>query len=249
MRVPAFTDKGNGYSLTIPPCNSNGGGSYVNQYTLIVDVLLLASINWMPFFNSDPANANDADFYVSDNGALGIGLLGYSTNGTIQPELVSRRVCGESRHRKSDVLSEWRSRFHPLGGSLLDGRHALYADRDAGPDIRLFNEGDTSGDYTHEVLVNSLFFTDRTMTADEIKALGGPTAAGISPPAASALRISVSLQGANLTLSWPGGPGIRLQKTASLTNPNWQDVPGTLGASSAVEPVSGQAAFYRLSAP
>ena len=249
MRVPAFTDKGNGYNLTIP-MQPNGGGSYVNQYTLIVDVLLPASINWMPFFNTDPANANDADFYVSDNGALGIGLLGYSTNGTIQPDswyrvaFAANLAAGKvTYYRNGDPV------FTRTGGSLLDGRHALYSDRDAGPDIRLFNEGDTSGDYTHEVLVNSLFFTDRTMTADEIKALGGPTASGISAPNASAPRISVSLQGASLTLTWPGGPGIRLQKTTSLTNPNWQDVPATLGASSAVEPVSGQAAFYRLSAP
>ncbi|HWN97219.1 MAG TPA: PEP-CTERM sorting domain-containing protein, partial [Methylomirabilota bacterium] len=68
------------------------------------------------------------------------------------------------------------------GAGLLDGRWALYSNIDAGPDLLLFNEGDTSGQYTHELYVNSIYFTDRTMTPVELTALGGPNAAGIVVP-------------------------------------------------------------------
>jgi hypothetical protein len=52
-----------------------------------------------------------------------------------------------------------------------------------------------------------------------------------------------------LALSWAGGPGIKLQKTTSLTNPNWQDVPGSEGVSQIELPCAEAAAFFRLVEP
>jgi hypothetical protein len=57
------------------------------------------------------------------------------------------------------------------------------------------------------------------------------------------------LSGTSLTLSWPGGPGIKLQKTASLTTPNWQDVPGSDGSSQIDLPRADPVAFFRLIQP
>jgi len=62
-----------------------------------------------------------------------------------------------------------------------------------------------------------------------------------------ALKLNLpALSGNSLTLSWSGGPGIKLQKTTSLTNPNWQDVMGSDGASSIALPCDGAAGFFRL---
>lgn len=52
--------------------------------------------------------------------------------------------------------------------------------------------------------------------------------------------------GDQLVLSWKGGPGIKLQYSPSLSNPSWQDVPNTAGASSASLPASDRAGFFRL---
>jgi hypothetical protein len=57
------------------------------------------------------------------------------------------------------------------------------------------------------------------------------------------------LSGNTLTLSWNGGAGIKLQKTASLTNPIWQDVEGSEGASQLELPRTEAAAFFRLIQP
>ena len=62
------------------------------------------------------------------------------------------------------------------------------------------------------------------------------------------LRLSV-LTGNLLSLSWNGGPGIKLQKTTTLTNPNWQDVDGSDGVSSINVPMSGGSEFFRLVKP
>jgi endonuclease/exonuclease/phosphatase family metal-dependent hydrolase len=75
LRAPGFTAPGHGYQVTFTDTSPNGGGAYINQYTLIFDVLLPGSVGWVPFFNTNPANANDADFYVNAAGALGITAL------------------------------------------------------------------------------------------------------------------------------------------------------------------------------
>lgn len=52
--------------------------------------------------------------------------------------------------------------------------------------------------------------------------------------------------GDQIQLSWKGGPGIRVQKSATLSNPAWQDVPNTEGASSVSLPATDGAAYFRL---
>jgi hypothetical protein len=75
--------------------------------------------------------------------------------------------------------------FQHTGASLLDGRHSLYSNADPGHDVRLFNEGDSSGNYTQELYLSSYYFTDRALSASEIAALGAADADGIVAPATS----------------------------------------------------------------
>ncbi len=53
------------------------------------------------------------------------------------------------------------------------------------------------------------------------------------------------LKGSQMQLTWMGSPGVRLQRSPGLTQPDWQDVPNTDGASSAGVPASTNG-FYRL---
>ncbi|MBI2948894.1 MAG: xanthine dehydrogenase family protein molybdopterin-binding subunit [Verrucomicrobia bacterium] len=55
--------------------------------------------------------------------------------------------------------------------------------------------------------------------------------------------------GDQLRLTWNGGPGVKLQKSASLNNPVWQDVPDTDGRSSVSLPLADGAAYFRLVKP
>jgi hypothetical protein len=60
---------------------------------------------------------------------------------------------------------------------------------------------------------------------------------------------SIVLNGVNVTISWNGVAGVKLQKSPRLTTPDWQDVPGSNGASTVTEPATGTEAYYRLVRP
>lgn len=60
---------------------------------------------------------------------------------------------------------------------------------------------------------------------------------------------SITSSNGNAVVSWPGAAGTKLQKTTSLSPTSWADVPGSNGASSASDPISGGAAYYRLVRP
>jgi hypothetical protein len=71
-----------------------------------------------------------------------------------------------------------------------------------------------------------------------------------APNTSPNLRLNAPvLSGGVAVLTWGGGPGIKLQKTTSLSTPDWQDVPGTLGQSVFALPPTDTAAFFRLIQP
>jgi endonuclease/exonuclease/phosphatase family metal-dependent hydrolase len=248
LRAPGFTATSHGYDVTFTDTGPNGGGAYINQYTLIFDVLLPGSVNWVPFFNTNPANANDADFYVNPAGALGISALGYSANGLITANTWFRVAFAADLAAGTVTYYLNGSPVHSSSAGR-DGRFSLYSNADAGPDLLLFNEGDASGPFTHEVCLSSFFFTGRTMTAAEILALGGPKARGIATPEPP-LRAAILRQGPNLALSWTGGEGpFQIQKKLTLTDPLWQDVGAPTEVNHATIAPSGGAEFFRVVAP
>jgi hypothetical protein len=244
LRVPAFTDAANGLNWTFVGAGGNGGGEYINQYTMIFDVLIPGDLNWTPFFNTLPSNGNDADWYVDDAGAIGIGALGYSAAGAFTVDqwhrvaFVADLGLGVVRYYVDGVEV-----FQRTGGSMLEGRFSLYNDQHEGPDVRLFNE--PSGSYTHELLVSSIFFINETLTPQEVMGLGGPTAAGIEyVPAGDAPELMIGMENGKVVLTWDG-PG-RLEQADTPSGP-WEEL---IGATSPVQfdPVAG-VKFFQVVTP
>lgn len=58
---------------------ANGGGSYLNQYTLVFDFKIPVLGFWYSFYQTNEANANDGEAFVNPNGQIGVGATGYST--------------------------------------------------------------------------------------------------------------------------------------------------------------------------
>jgi len=243
LRVPAFSATGNGLHVTLTGTTPNGGGVYLNRYTLIWDVLIPGSIGWTPLFNTNPQNANDADFYIDSTGRLGISPIGYAATPLVAANTWNRIAF------TADLAAGTASYFLNgnrifTGSASLDGRHSLYSDADAGPDLLLFNEGDTSGVYTHAALLSAFAVTDRAMTAAEIQALGGANDLGIFNRALPPVRIR--RDGASLHLEWNAMAGVRLQRTSTLAPAGWEDLPGTDGTNAYAEPLGPTGGFYRL---
>jgi len=60
-----------------------GGGSYVNEWSILMDIMIPTSSKgqWVSLFQTNTANTNDGDFFVRNtDGALGVAATGYSAN-------------------------------------------------------------------------------------------------------------------------------------------------------------------------
>ena len=183
LSVPALPAGGNGLLLSFDGSGPNGGGAYINQYTLLMDIYSPGTAGWQALMNTDTGNGNDADFYISNTGQLGIGALGYSGAGTFTQDAWHRiAVSADLAAGTVRYFIDGNLAFTRTGGSLADGRFAIFSNADAGADLLLFNEGDASGTYTHPLLVNSIAFTDEALSPAAIQSLGGPSANGIFVP-------------------------------------------------------------------
>jgi len=113
-------------------------------------VFIPGPLDWTPLFNTNPQNENDADWYVDATGRLGIGELGYSSAGVVTSNAWHRLAF--AAELGAGVVTFYRNGApirQRTGASLLDGRFSLYSNLDDGPDVLLFNEGVTGGDYSH----------------------------------------------------------------------------------------------------
>jgi hypothetical protein len=187
----------------------NGGGQFVNQYTLIMDIMFPASSSgqWRALLQTDPFNhpGNDAEFYVGSASASpaanGIGAEG-QYDGALAPDTWYRVAfavdltasAGQQLSKYvNGVMVGSRSLF---GG--MDGRYAL------GPAAQFFTSG-LSGGFTQPGYVSSIQVVNGWMPAADIAALGGPSAAKL-PPGDTVIQITdLSINASQLTLNW-GGP-------------------------------------------
>lgn len=182
-----------GYQLHYTGVQPNGGGAYVNDYTMIFDVYI-PTLNWTPLFNADPGNTNDADWYVDPTGHLGIGALGYSATPVVSAGTWHR--LGFVHDRTAGSVKYWVDGVNVFTGAAgpLDGRFSLYSSLDAIPAyVNLHGEGDGSGNYTNEVYWINFAFADMSLSDDAMQALGGPTAGPIAIPEPSGLVCAAAL--------------------------------------------------------
>jgi hypothetical protein len=253
LRIPGYADPADFPRLTFNDSGANGGGAYINQYTVAMDVYIPGTHTWLPFFNTNPLNAsgNDADFYVSPEGAIGIGALGYSVEGIITPDAWHRVVfAADLTAGVVTFYLDGTQIFQRVPGTaLLDGRFSIYSAVDEGVDLILGNEGDTSGVYTREWLLSSFAFTDHTLTSEEVAALGAPKAAGIfytgSLPPRPELQISSPVPG-NVTLNW-SQTGFTLQRSTDLVF--WDSITGSAALNTYSEPATAPRVFFQLVTP
>ena len=231
------------YMLDGAQPNGPSGSQFVNQYTLLMDVMYPAgsSSQWRALFQTDPFNhaGNDAEFYVGNNN--GLGIPGGQFSGTLSPNtwyriafsvnLVAGQVATYVNGIQASVLT--------LPGGV-DGQYAL------GPAALLFTTG-LGAAYTQPGYVSSIQFVNATMSAGSIAALGGPTA-GKLPPGNAVLQAAItSANASTLKLGWTGPAGkFLVQGTSNLVNPNWLPVASSLTNNSFTLTNNSPMGFYRV---
>ncbi|NOS71411.1 MAG: PEP-CTERM sorting domain-containing protein [Verrucomicrobia bacterium] len=191
MSFPATTPT-QGYIMThgIAP---NGGGLFVNQYTLIMDIMFPSTSSgvYRGLWQTSPANANDGDLFVNPGNGIGISS---SYQGAILADTWHRVAFVFDLTLAANRLNKY------IDGALVgsqnlsagvDGRWAL----DSTALIFTDDDGETAAGF-----VNSIQIHDVALSANDIGLLGGATAAGIpvvpEPTSGLLLMAGMALLGA-----------------------------------------------------
>jgi hypothetical protein len=252
MLVPETVSPMTGYLLKHGAA-ANGGGLYVNQYTLIMDVLYPASSDarYRVFLQTSANNGNDGDFFV--NGANGIGISG-NYQGVISPDAWHRvafavDLAGPGPFPVVAKFIDGVKVGEQTLSAGVDGRWSLNTASDAtAPYALLFADDDGDNALTY---VNSVQFLDGRLSDAAIAALGAPASTGIPLPTAAAPSIAVSKSGANILISWPeSASGYVLQAATSLSGASWSPAAGTSATSAGkvtvTLPITAGNQFFRL---
>lgn len=169
---------------------ANGGGSYVNQYTILMDVRFdtQPSGAYASLFNTNATNSNDGDSFLKwgAGGVAGVGISGSYVGS----------VTGDAWHRLAVAVDQTAGviTYYVDGaqanqvsvGAATDGRWAMYTYNDGDTDddgVYVF--GDNDGDNGSGQLSQLAFF-DHALTLNEIGQLG-PVGQPVPEPATLAV--------------------------------------------------------------
>jgi hypothetical protein len=190
MNFPAATST-QGYIMTHGMVPNGGSATYVNQWTLIMDVLLPVATDgtYRALLQSNEGNANDADLWVHPDNSIGFGAGGY--HGTLTLGVWHRLAFVVDASSPTSANNSIR-KF--VDGTLIGVSTPIYQDGTFGldPTALLFADNDNETTYGS---VNSIQIHDTVLSDSDIAGLGGATAAGIAvvPEPASGLLLGVGL--------------------------------------------------------
>jgi hypothetical protein len=243
MGFPRAT-QAQGYRL-FHDAGGNGGGTRLNRYTFIADVLFPAGADrqWRALLQTDPNNNDDAEFYVGPQNGLWLSGGEHGT-GLVTPN---------RWHRLAFVVDVGAGTVGKFINGTLVHRHSIPATTDnaysLGPEALLFTENnlETAAGY-----VNSVQLYNRPLTDEEIRELGAPVAEGLPRGQLDQLRPTLLVQPASQTVR--AGEAVTLTAVARGTPPlvyRWErngvPVPGATERTLTLPAVTeAEAGEYRL---
>ncbi|MGK0185019.1 MAG: hypothetical protein ACI9R3_000793 [Verrucomicrobiales bacterium] len=164
----------------------NGGGEFVNQYTIVADIFSPASSrdSWRTIFQTNTSNEGDGEYFIRpNNDHIGVGDLTYS-NGPIDETSWTRFVLTVDLSLAGNDVNAYLDGAlffsHPVD-SALDNRFSL------DPSIYFFTDND--GDNA-PLNVGALAIYDGALTVNEVTGLGAAGSAIPEPSSAMLLTLA-----------------------------------------------------------
>jgi hypothetical protein len=224
----------------------NGGGTLVNQYTIIWDMYYPGS-GTIPFFNCQNTNNAPADGSLFlQNGQMGQGSGGY----------VMLANIGAGWHRLAfavdlpqGLITKWVDgvKQQDWTGQSLDAPRRAWQHT-----VLLFADGD-GDDHDQTVYVDSIQVSVGKRSDAYMEALGGPSGTGIPVYVAVAQAQPPQFNppvfsNGQLTITWTGTATLLESTNVALPMSQWTPVPGSPSSSFTVNPTTNGAlrVFYRL---
>ena len=140
----------------------SGGGSRVNEFSLVMDIKIPKNGQYYCMYQTTLANNDDGDWFVSPSGQLGVAETGY-TDKTIEPKEWYRIAVAVKNGERYDTYIDGRKALTGTPGDV-DGRFSL------GPAMLLFADNDGE-DNTLDVADVKLF--SKALSDSEMSDLGG----------------------------------------------------------------------------
>ncbi len=163
---------------------TNGGGAYLNNYTLIMDIMFpdrTPSGGWTSLFQTSESNSNDGDWFIRADGGIGISskYAGNASDGVWHRLALVVDLSANLYTCFIDGAQVNQLTLADEDELVIDGRWSLGATAM----ILADNDQENSAGY-----LNSLQLRAYAMTAADVAALGGPAAVGIPVPAAAGTK-------------------------------------------------------------
>jgi PEP-CTERM motif len=147
---------------------ANGGGSYVNEYTVAIDYVQTQA-GWNSLFaTSWDAHSNDGDLWIAPDGTIGVGDAGYSTL-TFDPSQWHRIVWSIDNGNFFRVYVDGVLFLDGIP-QAVDGRFSLEVDWEGQPGrFHLFADNDWEDMWGY---VSTAAVWDHALTSAEVAAMG-----------------------------------------------------------------------------
>ncbi|MFO1500886.1 MAG: hypothetical protein U1G07_21275 [Verrucomicrobiota bacterium] len=240
----------------------NGGGTKVNQWTLVLDVFWGTEGTGFGSLlqTHDLTNPTDGDlFWRASDGYYGKGccslydvVAGVSGPGQAREQwarVVFSVDLASTPRKLAKFINGQKHREDLTGdGNALDSRFALP------PEVFMFGDGDDNE--RAEAYVSAIQFRDGAMTDEEVAALGGPSPYGIpgassggggsSPvPVVTSPTLIVTIANGSVTISWQASATFSLESKDALGDAAWTPVTGVANNSITLQPAA-TSRFFRL---
>ena len=153
------------YFLANHGISANGGGTMVNEYTLLYDYRLPAAGKWYCFLQTDLTNESDGEIFVKPTGELANANLGYSAGPVPQDNQWHRLVIVSKLPDYYRFYIDGKLFYEGLSSALsIDNRYAL----DLAGTLLL---GDNDGD-DGEMDISEMAIWRQPLTDAQVAALG-----------------------------------------------------------------------------
>jgi hypothetical protein len=238
MHFPA-ADPTEGY-LMLHGAQPNGGGTNVNVYTLVMDLLWPSSSDgtFRALYNSDTRNEQDAVMFVNPDGAIGVNN---DYSGEMLPDTWYRLAIvvdlpNGTITKYLNGVTDTNSIQH-VPDNAVDSRFSL------SPALLLFTSG--SGE-SQPGLLDKIQFYSTALTSDQVAALGLPIGDSGPPTAGDVTIDSIQKVGDNVVITASGGGNLQLIQKAKLTDPTWQPVGQPTTGGTFTVPATSATGFFKV---